>query len=431
MQPRDLNRTLSAAAERLEEAYLAKLTRKYELVFGRAGKLMVRAFQALATPLPITAAADEPPHFIAPDPDEILNADELAADVKRRAGRTHAQIADALQAELEAAGVSFDVGGLFSEELLEAVGHRATFAADRELRDAFRAVIAQAMDEGWSVPTTTQAIRESVASLAGYRAEALARTDLIGLANAGGQRASARAFAARDDVHKTWVATMDPRTRPEHLEAHGQSVPLNEYYTVGGEPLMFPGDPQGTDEMVINCRCTQIYGDEPGGKVVRADAGDGLTAATRALAVTLPTSALAMALPTTALVKVEHEPELPGVPEPDQEKLLLASALASRAEDMQSLTAAIDRMGDKLAAVVAAGQRAPEIIVNVPEQAAPVVTVPEPLVVLQEQPAPVVNVNVPEQEPPVVNVHIEPPAPRRIEFDRDRRGKIVGAQEVE
>lgn len=59
---------------------------------------------------------------------------------------------------------------------------------------------------------------------------------------------------------KTWVAVGDSRTRDAHKHAHGQIVDLNEAFDVGGEKLMYPGDPNGSPENIINCRCTMRAG---------------------------------------------------------------------------------------------------------------------------------------------------------------------------
>jgi len=56
---------------------------------------------------------------------------------------------------------------------------------------------------------------------------------------------------------KEWQTLTDNKERPEHHAADHQKVPLNQPYVVGGEPLMFPGDPLGMPHNVINCRCHQ------------------------------------------------------------------------------------------------------------------------------------------------------------------------------
>lgn len=92
------------------------------------------------------------------------------------------------------------------------------------------------------------------------RATTVARTEAIGATNAG---AYAGAIAAARELEddkpmKVWLATEDSRTRPTHRTADGQQRPLNEPFTVGGFDLLFPGDPTGPPQEVINCRCTLL-----------------------------------------------------------------------------------------------------------------------------------------------------------------------------
>lgn len=51
---------------------------------------------------------------------------------------------------------------------------------------------------------------------------------------------------------KIWVAVNDSYTRQSHAEADGEERPINTPFSNG---LMFPGDPRGSAEEVINCRC--------------------------------------------------------------------------------------------------------------------------------------------------------------------------------
>ena len=60
------------------------------------------------------------------------------------------------------------------------------------------------------------------------------------------------------EMEREWVSALDARTRPEHAEADGQVVGVDEPFIVGGEKLMFPGDRSGSGWNIYNCRCTQI-----------------------------------------------------------------------------------------------------------------------------------------------------------------------------
>ncbi len=59
-------------------------------------------------------------------------------------------------------------------------------------------------------------------------------------------------------LKKQWLAASDERVRDSHADADGQEVEPDEPFVVNGEELMYPGDPAGSAENVINCRCTQV-----------------------------------------------------------------------------------------------------------------------------------------------------------------------------
>ena len=87
------------------------------------------------------------------------------------------------------------------------------------------------------------------------RATTVARTEAIGALNAGRTEAF-KALADEDpdtDYERVWLATEDHRTRPTHRVADGQRVPLGSPFSVGGFDLMFPGDPSGPPQEIINC----------------------------------------------------------------------------------------------------------------------------------------------------------------------------------
>lgn len=49
----------------------------------------------------------------------------------------------------------------------------------------------------------------------------------------------------------------DDRVRPDHAEADGQEVALNDVFIVGGEAMTGPHDPSASDEQTYGCRCFQ------------------------------------------------------------------------------------------------------------------------------------------------------------------------------
>lgn len=85
-----------------------------------------------------------------------------------------------------------------------------------------------------------------------------ARTAVTNAQNAGRMDSYVAATKMGIEMEREWVSALDARTRPEHAEADGQVVGVDEPFTVGGEKLMYPGDRSGSPWNIYNCRCTQI-----------------------------------------------------------------------------------------------------------------------------------------------------------------------------
>lgn len=60
-------------------------------------------------------------------------------------------------------------------------------------------------------------------------------------------------------LRKQWASVwLDDRVRPSHMAAHGQVQEVEATFYVGSSRLMYPGDPMGAPEEIINCRCVLI-----------------------------------------------------------------------------------------------------------------------------------------------------------------------------
>lgn len=126
------------------------------------------------------------------------------------------------------------------------------------------AEIERGIRDGDDVPTVTARV-DSVLSVTASerwrnRARTVARTETMGAVNGGAFRSAQLEAEARGDVapFKLWLSTDDTRTRPTHVAADQQRTLLSEPFIVGGSRLLFPGDPRGAAEEVINCRCTML-----------------------------------------------------------------------------------------------------------------------------------------------------------------------------
>ncbi len=121
----------------------------------------------------------------------------------------------------------------------------------RQIHDA----LAEGLAEGESYRELAERI-EGLPAFDEARALRVARTETVGASNYGSQavRDGLRADGYR--IEKVWIATLDNSTRPDHEAADGQGVDDDKPFQVGGETLMYPGDPSASAEQIVHCRCT-------------------------------------------------------------------------------------------------------------------------------------------------------------------------------
>jgi SPP1 gp7 family putative phage head morphogenesis protein len=86
-----------------------------------------------------------------------------------------------------------------------------------------------------------------------WQAERIARTETTAAANYGAVQSGAVSGFV---MQKRWISALDGRTRDPHAAANGQRANEKEPFNVGGERMMYPGDPSASAGNVINCRCT-------------------------------------------------------------------------------------------------------------------------------------------------------------------------------
>lgn len=95
------------------------------------------------------------------------------------------------------------------------------------------------------------------------RAETIVRTEMGRVFGTANQATLSDAAQSVPGMKKQWIAEVDDRTREDHIDADGQIVGWDEPFIVGGEELDYPGDPAGSAEQTINCRCVSVpYMDE-------------------------------------------------------------------------------------------------------------------------------------------------------------------------
>ena len=60
---------------------------------------------------------------------------------------------------------------------------------------------------------------------------------------------------------KRWVTSGDSEVRRLHRDAgyrYREGIPVDQPFVLGGDFLMYPGDPNGSAANIINCRCVQV-----------------------------------------------------------------------------------------------------------------------------------------------------------------------------
>ena len=112
--------------------------------------------------------------------------------------------------------------------------------------------------QGKSIPNIAKDLRTRIPDMNKSSAIRTARTAVTGAQNAGRMDSYVAAEKMGIKLKKSWLATIDGRTRHEHALLDGQTVDTDKPFKVDGYELMFPGDPSGPAHLTYNCRCTII-----------------------------------------------------------------------------------------------------------------------------------------------------------------------------
>lgn len=241
-------------AQRLQDLATTRL----EVAFrGRVARILNKYTDRAAR-----AARDIGQHFNLESTLEGLPA-ELAAVLATQYNRTANAFAESFWAGLEKSWSipqTKDQGGIFAEQLRAFVSNNAATRVSQvtgTTRDLIRGAIQQSIEEQLGPKGMAQLIvLQSGGAVAAKRADMIARTETHTAAQFG-QDAAANATGL--EFRKFWIAVDDGRTRDDHKKAQADSrdriIRNREPFNVGGEALMFPGDPTGSAGQIINCRC--------------------------------------------------------------------------------------------------------------------------------------------------------------------------------
>lgn len=128
----------------------------------------------------------------------------------------------------------------------------------RSSREYIANVLSNAAQTGASIDEITQILLNHP-EFNDMRARRIARTETVTAANGA---AVIYAQTSGNVMEKTWIAVKDKRTRHDHRNVDGTTLPIGDAFNVGGAKMMQPGvrnQPDGQKvpaKEIVNCRCT-------------------------------------------------------------------------------------------------------------------------------------------------------------------------------
>ena len=155
--------------------------------------------------------------------------------------------------ELPVVGISFDIDNPRAKAWITRKVFKFAYEVNQTTEQQLRAAILDSLAAGDAIPAIKKAVERIFGYAEGYRNEMIARTETLSATNYGAQEAIMQSGLK---CKKEWVATLDERTRDRHAEMDGEPAELDQPFSNG---LMFPGDPDGPPEEIINCRCTEVH----------------------------------------------------------------------------------------------------------------------------------------------------------------------------
>lgn len=138
-----------------------------------------------------------------------------------------------------------------------------------------QSVTFQAIVQGESIPNMSKRIARTMGEVNRASTVRYARTATTAAENAGRVDSYIRAESMGIKMSQMWLATHDGRTRHSHRMMDGEVREVGEEFSNGCE---YPGDPNGPDEEIWNCRCSLraiVDGLTPMARQYRSDAALG------------------------------------------------------------------------------------------------------------------------------------------------------------
>jgi uncharacterized protein with gpF-like domain len=149
------------------------------------------------------------------------------------------------------AKIKFDISKDIYDYINDFTGNKIKLISDTTKQDV-KYIILKNLEEGNRLRSIEYDLRKLYDGFGKKRAKVIARTEVAGISNYGSLMG---AFEA-DAKTKKWIPILDTHTRDSHgdMTLHPE-IELDQFFDVGLSKMLYPGDPNGAAEEVINCRC--------------------------------------------------------------------------------------------------------------------------------------------------------------------------------
>jgi len=123
---------------------------------------------------------------------------------------------------------------------------------------AIKLIIKKGIDDGKSYSEIASDMKKAESSINSVRAAMIARTEVHN-AFAKTVDETIKASGLRISL-KEWASFIDDRTRISHVNVGGTRVEMKEFFLVGSDKMLYPGDSaNGGPDNLIRCRCILFY----------------------------------------------------------------------------------------------------------------------------------------------------------------------------
>jgi SPP1 gp7 family putative phage head morphogenesis protein len=166
-------------------------------------------------------------------------------------------LADAAADTLDELGVTsaFDVTNPMVTQWLRQRAQRFATQVNETTWEQLRESLSQGIDAGEGIDELAERVKGVMQEASDVRARVIARTESVSASNAGGLEAARTSGVVKG---KSWLSTLDSRTRDTHAAAHGQTVGLEDDFRVGDASGPAPGQ-MGLASEDVQCRCTLLW----------------------------------------------------------------------------------------------------------------------------------------------------------------------------